>query len=183
MSKQNQSLLLIVSLVVLGIFSRFIPHPPNATAIGAVAIFGGFAFRNKLLAFGILFISLFISDLLINNVVYGSLNSGFVWFTGGFGFIYAGFALSILLGIFLKSGFTISRLGGAFVSSVLVFFLLTNFGAWLSLPLYPKTFSGLLTAYAAGIPFALNQLLFTMIYGVVLFGAFGLFTKKYPAIA
>ena len=45
------------------------------------------------------------------------------------------------------------------VSASIVFFLLTNFGAWLTLPEYTKTFPGLIQAYIAGIPFFRGTLL------------------------
>jgi hypothetical protein len=183
MSKTSQYFAFITSLIVLGIFSRFIPHPPNATAVGAVAIFGGFALRHKLSAFAILFAVLFISDLLINNVVYGTLTEGFMWFTSGFGFIYTGFAISILIGQKLKNNFHVKGLGLSILGSVAAFFMLTNFAAWLSLPIYPKNFPGLIAAYVSGLPFALNQLLFTVIYSTVLFGAYGLYTRRFPSIA
>lgn len=183
MSKRSSYTLFIVSLVALGIFSRFIPHPPNATAIGAVALFGGFAFKNFRTSILVLFLSLFISDLALNNLVYASYNDGFVWLTSGATFIYSGFLISIVLGYFLKKKYTISGIATGSVLSVLAFFLITNAAVWASSVMYPKTFNGLMAAYAAGIPFALNQLLATVLYASVLFGAHALYTRKTPAIA
>ncbi len=183
MSKTKSYTLFIVSLIALGIFSRFIPHPPNATAIGALAIFGGFAFRRFFVAIAILFAALFISDLAINNIVYASYNNGFVWFTAGAVFIYGGFMLSIAIGKALKSNYSIFGIAGASVLSVVAFFLLTNAGVWVSSPMYPNTFSGLISAYIAAVPFALNQLAATLLYSSVLFGAHAVYTRKLPSIA
>lgn len=174
---------LVISLITLGILSRFIPHPPNATAVGAVAIFGGFAIQRFGLSAFILFLSLFLSDLAINNLVYGSFYESFVWFTPGFMFMYAGFFISILAGRFVKSDFSLSRLGGAGIISVIGFFLITNFGAWLGNPMYPQTLSGLIASYIAGLPFALNQFIFTVLYGTILFGAYGYISQKFPRFA
>ncbi len=174
---------LVISLITLGVLSRFIPHPPNATAIGAVAIFGGFAIQRFGMSAIILFASLFISDLALNNLVYGAYYEGFVWFTPGFAFMYVGFFISILAGRFVKSDFSLSRLGGAGIISVVGFFLITNFGAWLGNPMYPQTFNGLIASYIAGLPFALNQFIFTVLYGTILFGAYGYLSQKFPRFA
>lgn len=183
MSTAKSYSLFIVSLIALGIFSRFIPHPPNATAIGALAIFGGFAFKRFWMAAAILFTALFISDLAINNIVYGAYNNGFILFTSGATFIYGGFLLSIVLGKNIKNRYTLSRIGSATILSVLAFFLLTNAGVWAASPMYPASFSGLISAYVAGIPFALNQLIATALYSAVLFGAHALYTRKSPVVA
>lgn len=183
MSKHSSYTLFIVSLIALGVFSRFIPHPPNATAIGAVALFGGFALKNFRTSILILFLSLFISDIAINNLIYASYHEGFVWFTSGATFIYAGFFISIVVGHFLKQRYTISGIAAGSLLSVLAFFIITNAAVWASSVMYPKTISGLMTAYAAGIPFALNQLLATMLYAAILFGAHALYTRKTPTLA
>jgi len=183
MSKTKSYTLFIVSLIALGVFSRFIPHPPNATAIGALAIFGGFAFRRFWLSILVLFAALFISDLAINNIVYGAYHDGFLWFTSGAAFIYGGFMLSIVFGKALKSNYSMIGIASAGLLSVLAFFILTNAGVWISSPMYPNTLSGLISAYIAAIPFALNQLAATLLYSSVLFGAYALYTKKAPSIA
>jgi hypothetical protein len=52
-----------------------------------------------------------------------------------------------------------------------IFFITTNFGAWLSLTFaYPKTLAGLLAAYTAGIPFFQNTVLADLAGTAVLFG-------------
>ena len=43
--------LIILLIILIGVFSRIIPHPPNFTAIGAVSILGGLYFNKKHLAF------------------------------------------------------------------------------------------------------------------------------------
>ncbi len=183
MTQSNKHTTLIISLIALGVFSRFLPHPPNATAIGAVAIFGGFALQRIGLSMIVLFASLFISDLALNNIVYASYYDGFQLLTPGFIYMYLGFAISIFAGRWVKTNYTYARIAGASIVSVTAFFLLSNFGAWLANPMYPQNISGLIASYVAGLPFALNQFTFTALYAVVLFGAYGVFTKKYPTFA
>jgi hypothetical protein len=62
------------------------------------------------------------------------------------------------------------RIAGAALAGSLSFFLISNFGAWLSMSIYPKTPAGLLAAYVAGIPFYQNRFAADMIFTAALFG-------------
>ena len=61
MKKINISYLLIVSLILFASFTRLIPHMPNFTPIGAMALFGGAYLKNKYHALMIPLLSLWIS--------------------------------------------------------------------------------------------------------------------------
>ena len=63
-----------------------------------------------------------------------------------------------------------------------LFFVVTNFGAWLSDPAYPKTAAGLAAAYVAGIPFFQWTVLGTLAYAALLFGGFALLRQRLPAL-
>ena len=54
-----------ISLILLMVFSRLIPHPPNFTPIIAVAIMSSFFFKNLTFFILVMIISMFISDLFI----------------------------------------------------------------------------------------------------------------------
>jgi len=84
-----------ISLILILLFSRFMPHPPNFTPIIAVAIMSGYFFRNILLSIAILLISMFISDF-------------FIGFYKNMFFIY--FSLSLIVFIFFK---TINKINSA----------------------------------------------------------------------
>ena len=168
---QNNRITVLIALVAAGIATRFLPHAPNFTAIGATALFGGVLFNNNLRAFLIPAIALFVSDLLLNNLVYSQYYEGFQWLTPGFAFIYGAFFLTVLMGRYLTNGFKILPLAGAGLASAVVFYLLTNFGAWLGNPMYPQNFVGLIESYVAGLPFLLNQIAGTAVYGAIMFGA------------
>jgi hypothetical protein len=60
--------------------------------------------------------------------------------------------------------------------------MVTNFGAWLSDPTYPKTFAGLVAAYVAGVPFFQWTVLGTLFYAALLFGGFELLRRRVPAL-
>ena len=49
-----------------------------------------------------------------------------------------------------------------------IFFVVTNFGSWLTHEMYEKNFSGLAQSYFMGIPFFHNTLISTLIYLIVL---------------
>ncbi|WP_417602499.1 DUF6580 family putative transport protein [Owenweeksia hongkongensis] len=170
MQQQNR-IIVLITLIVAAIATRFLPHAPNFTAVGATALFGGVLFRNNLRAFMIPAIALFASDLVLNNLVYGQYYEGFQWLTPGFAFIYGAFFITVLMGRYFTSGFKALPLIGAGLASAIVFYLLTNFGAWLGSPMYPQTFGGLIQSYVAGLPFLLNQVAGTAFYGVIMFSA------------
>ncbi len=59
--------------------------------MGAAALFGGVVFKDNLKAFLVPLVALFLSDLVLNNVVYADLMKVFTLFTQGFYWIYAAF--------------------------------------------------------------------------------------------
>lgn len=170
---------IILSLIVIAMLTRFIPHWPNFTAVGAVALFSGALYRNKIMALVVPIAALFLSDLFINNVIYGSYQSGFSWFTSGFYWMYGGFILTVLIGqLAVNNKKPLSILAGGLGSS-LVFYLLTNFGVWMGSAMYSKDLSGLITSYTMGLPFLANQALGTVFYSAVLFGLAYYFVPAY----
>lgn len=166
----NKRITLIASLFVLAISTRFLPHAPNFTALAAIALFGGAMISNRAMAFAIPLLSLYVSDLIINNIVYGSYYSEFVWYTADTIPVYLSFALMVLMGRGIKN-FKISSIAIPAVASTVVFFLITNFALFYPISLYPHNTNGIIMAYEAGLPYALNQLGSTVLYSAILFGS------------
>jgi len=152
--------LLTISAIIfaLAIF-RLLPHLPNVSPVAAMALFAYFA--DKRMAFIVPFVALFLSDLILG------LHSSMI-------FVYAGFALTVAIGFLLKDRVNITNTAFAMVASSVMFFLLTNFGAWMTSALYTKTAAGLMQAYVAGIPFFQNSLLGNLVYAAVIFGGYRL---------
>ena len=149
-SKNN--LLPFLYIVLFLIVGRLIPHPPNFTPILAVAILAPYIFNNRVLAFSMTIIAMFLSDLILG------LHSGILW-------IYlAIFICSFVSEFLMKFGKFSLRLGLMTIISSLLFFLITNFSVWLVYDYYPKTYEGLLLCYTMGLPFVKNTILSTMIY-------------------
>lgn len=159
---------LFIALIVIAALSRLMPHPDNFTAMGAVALFAGSTLR-RYSALLIPVLALFLSDLLINNIIYNT--GGFTLFTSGFAYFAGAYVLIALLGRTLQRQSTGSVLAYSIVSA-LVFFIISNFGVWISGVMYPKTTAGLLMAYEMAIPFLRNDIIGTAIFSVAIFGAF-----------
>jgi hypothetical protein len=172
--------LLLAGLIVLAALSRLLPHPPNVSPVEAVALFGGAYFARRSLAIAVPLVAMFLSDLAL-----GLLNGGIYaeYFLGaGFLTIYLCIALSTVLGFALRGRVNAWRVGGYSVAGSVLFFLVTNFGAWLGSPMYPQTGAGLLLAYEMGIPFFQNTVVGTLLYSALLFGSFELLRQRVPAL-
>tara|TARA_Y100000385_G_C12952923_1_gene576284 strand:+ start:225 stop:788 length:564 start_codon:yes stop_codon:yes gene_type:complete len=180
MSKEK-SLILIIALIILGIGSRFLflidgyPQIPNFTALGAVALFGAF-YLKKIQSIVIPLIILWISDLVLNNIVYSEYYTSFSFF--GDPWVNVGFLATIMIGWYFLKKLSIKSLLGASLIGAFVFFLITNFSSWLTLDLYPKNLEGLLTSYIKGIPFFRNAFLGNVFFSSILFGSYYFIKNK-----
>jgi len=171
----------IVSLMVLlAAFSRLLPHPSNFAPIGAIALFGAAYFSQRIIAFVIPIISMWLSDLVINNVIYAQYFDHFVWFYQGFYWTYGSFILIGLLGLLVLKRIKIQNIFMASIFASIIFFLISNFGVWVSTTMYPHNFSGLIACYTAGLPFFKNTLLGDLAYTGILFGVFEFAQYKIP---
>ncbi len=158
-------------LIILAAVSRLLPHPQNFTPIAAIGLFGAAVFDRRWLMFVVPFVALFLSDLLLNNVVYAQYYEGFAWVSSGW--IYVAFALVILLGrVLLHHKIGIKNVVVASLCASVLFFLVSNFSTWYETALYPKTFDGLMLCYTAGLPFFGNTVLGDLFFSAVLFGGY-----------
>ena len=160
----------IIIIIFIAAFSRLIPHIPNFTPIGAIALFGAAYFKNRFNAFLIPISSLFISDLIINNLFLSNYFEKFTLVYSGFLWQYSSFILIILIGIFSLRKFNFKKLLISTIASSLVFFIITNFGVWVSGSMYSKDLFGLMSCYTLAIPFYKGTLLGFLFYSFVLFG-------------
>jgi len=157
-------ILVILGMITIGVLSRLLPHPPNFTSMNAIALFGAFYLESRWLSFATVVLSLLCSDLIIG-------------FYPTMSFVYLSFGLIVLVGSKLKNPSFKQMTLTSFATSCL-FFIVTNFGDWLALSLYPKTLLGLGICYVAAIPFFATQLLGDLTYGLLFFGLFKL-SKNY----
>jgi hypothetical protein len=154
-------------MIASAALARLIPHPPNFTPIGAMALFGGACFADRRTALLVPLATLLLSDLFLGlhvliPVVYGS------------------FAVNVLLGRWLRSRRTVLSTAAVTLIGSIQFFVVTNFACWVLW--YPHTAEELVTCYVAAIPFFQNTLLGDAVFATGLFGALALAERGFPAL-
>ncbi len=156
---------LALSLVILGALSRFLPHPPNMTVVGAASLFSGARLRGWQ-AWLVPVACMLATDPIL-GFVYGF--RPFSWVTP---FVYAAFLVNVWLGRRLTETTHPVRIGGLAFLGSLQFFLVSNFGVWAmgGGHAYAHTLAGLLTCYVAALPFFGRMLVADLGYTTVLFG-------------
>ena len=91
---------------------------------------------------------------------------GVVLYTWG-AFIIIGF-----IGMRLKENKTPGRIFTSTVFSAALFFVISNFGVWLTW--YPRTWQGFSTCFINAIPFFRNTLVGNLVFAAILFGTYEL---------
>lgn len=155
--------MLALSLIIIGILFRFVPHVANFTPVAAIALFAG-VYLNKKQALIVPLILMVASDLFLgmHNVVI---------------FTWGSFALVALLGWWAKNHKTFLGIVSTSVASSILFYVITNFGVW-AMGWYPQTAKGLLDCYILGLPFLRVFSVATLVYTVVFFGAYELIAAR-----
>jgi len=141
--------------VAIGIFlslaaSRFIPHPPNFTSLLALSFYVPILFGLRFLP--VLLISFIITDLFIGY------HFGTHWTWGSV------LVIGLMSKYFSKN--IVVRLIGSLVGA-LIFFLVTNFGVWLS-GMYGLSINGLIECYLLAIPFFTYSLISTVLFSLII---------------
>lgn len=159
--------LLLTGMIITAAFVRLIPHPPNFAPIAAMALFGGAYFTKKWAAFLVPLAAMFITDL-------------FLGFHATMWAVYLSFILIVALGMVLIKQKKIGNIFLASVSASVLFFVITNFGVWITTPYFEKTGAGLAAAYTSAIPFFHHTLLGDLFFVAILFGVYQLIKVKFP---
>lgn len=159
-----------------------IPHMPNYSPMTAIALFGIAHLDKKWLAVLITFVATFVSDIVLNNTMYANMFTGFTVFYDGFIYQYIALALILVIGYYGLTKLSVKNVVIASLASTILFFLVSNFGAFVSLTIYPKTFAGLTSAFVAGLPFLKGTLLSDLTYSAVLFGGYYLLQSRYARL-
>lgn len=174
----------ITLLIVLAIASRLVPHPANFAPMLSVGLFGGALFMNKKWAYIIPLAAIWLSDLVIMNVVYGQYYEHFVWFYEGWYWQYGLYLLMPLLsGWVFKKDITLGKITGISAASAVLFFIVSNFGTWVGGLLYPMTMDGLMTCYVMALPYFKGTLMSNLFYSGVLFGTYYLAEQRFRELS
>jgi len=173
--KQRNTIFFSLILVVAFI-SRLIPHPPNFTAVGALLLVGtavaGRKYLVPLMAIGVYFLS----DLILNNVIYSQFFDSFTVVSPIFIFIALSYLAIFVIARFILSSLKPGRLLIAAVFSSIAFFLVSNLGVWWIGAGYPHTPEGLMAAYTAALPYLSYDFLANILFGLA-------FTSLYSRVA
>ena len=65
----------LLGLIIVALVSRIAPHYPNFTAMGALAFFGASRIKSIWGSLSLVFATMMMSDLIINNFVFIATNS------------------------------------------------------------------------------------------------------------
>tara|TARA_B100001175_G_scaffold317264_1_gene333528 strand:- start:191 stop:673 length:483 start_codon:yes stop_codon:yes gene_type:complete len=130
--------------------SRFIPHPPNFTSLLALSFYIP-------AVFGIRYIPVVVFALLFTDLIIG-FHSTMVFTSGSI----------VLIGLISKyfNKSIIFRISGA-LTGALLFFIITNFGVWIS-GSYGYNLNGLITCYFLALPFFGYSILSTLVFSVII---------------
>ncbi len=142
----------LIGFVLLAVWFRLIPHPPNVAPITALALFSGASFRNKWFSIMFPLIAMVLSDIVLG---FSTIS---LW-------VYSAFILITMFAWLVKE----LRWTSVLISS-LIFFIVSNFGVWVLS--YPHTIEGLITCYTMAIPFFGYSILGDMAWSLILFGLY-----------
>jgi hypothetical protein len=153
--------------VLFAVAVRFMPHPLAFTPVAAALLY--FGARGSRRQLWVPFALLAASDVILTKFVYSYQFSWDHFVTWAWYAAILWFA-SQWLGGQLRENTSWLRVGGAALASSISFFVVSNFAVWVCWNMYPKTLSGLMTCYAAGLPFFRRGLAGDMLFTAVMFG-------------
>lgn len=167
-------LLIYITLAALIFITRLVHHLPNFTSVAGSVLLAGVLFGD--LGGIILILGMyFASDLVINNFVYPQEST----FYGSWSllWIYIPIVINYFMSKMLYPKHQINSLGILKLSliSAIIFFIISNFGVWMTDAIYPKNFMGLGLCYWNAIPFFNYDLMGTLFFSTCLFGIVSLF--------
>jgi hypothetical protein len=144
--------------VILAVVARFLPHPWHFTPVAASLLFFGAYSTRRNLWFP--FALLAGSDVILTRFVYSYP------FTWDHYVTWAWYAAMLVLGTRLRNHLQPVWIGASALASSVSFFLISNFASWACFTdMYPRSWSGLMMSYVAGLPFfqrsAIGDLIFT----------------------
>ena len=159
----------------------------NYSPIGALGLFGGAYLSSRWKAFALPLLTLLVSDLVINKVVfqgkYGAMYDGWYW-------IYGIFALIVLFGKVILQKINVQNVVLAVIIASVSHWILADTTVWIGggtdlrtmLPL-SKDWAGLQQCLIQGFPYIKNFLVGTLAYSGLMFGAFELLQVRFPKLA
>ncbi|MEO6548452.1 MAG: DUF6580 family putative transport protein [Ferruginibacter sp.] len=171
-----------VFLVLIASLYRIMPGRPFGFAPQiAMAIFSGSIIKDKKFSFLLPIFSMLVSDI-IYEVLFAYNLSPIQGFYSGQLLNYTLFAAVTVIGFAIRKENLVHIAAGSVVGATF-YFIASNFVVWIggglgmnNLP-YAKTWEGLMTCFAAGIPFYQVSLYATLFFNTILFGGYFLYNR------
>ena len=148
--------------VLFAVAVRFMPHPLAFTPVAAALLYFGARGPKRQLWAPLALLA--VSDVILTKILYSYPLTWDHFVT------WAWYAAILLLGTQLRENTNWLRVGGAALASSVSFFVVSNFAVWACWGMYPKTLAGLMTCYAAGLPFFRRGVAGDMLFTAVMFG-------------
>jgi len=156
---KKQLIILALIFTALTIVSRLIDHPWNFTPLAALALFSGFILPKKYLFLPLL--AQFVSDMFIGTYTWQIMLV-----------VYASYAVMALSAFALRERYNFGTVVVSSFGASILFFLASNAAVWLWSGMYSVNLAGLMSSYAAGIPFFRNTMLGDLLFTGVFFGVY-----------
>ena len=166
MSNTTQSRRYAIALTALSALGRLVPHAPNFTPLGASCLFAGSRISGWL-AYLVPLAVMVATDPLVGG------------YRSNSPILYLSFMISVWIGRRMLQKPTAARVGAAAFACSAQFFLISNFAVWMSGAMrgsafYSPDVAGLITCYAAALPFWGRTLAGDLLFSAALFGAWSL---------
>jgi hypothetical protein len=169
----NKRSIVLVVIVLAAAMTRLVPHPPNVTPIGAMALFGGACFLHRRMAYLLPLAAMLLSDLVLGYTRYGMWKLMAIQPV-----VYLCIMATTAIGHRIADRRSVWQVGGATLAGSVLFFVVTNFAVWIGGHGYRLTASGLATCYWKGIPFFRNSLAGDIAFTTILFGGLAILENR-----
>jgi hypothetical protein len=142
---------------------NILPHAWHFTPVAASLLF--FGARGSRRQMWVPLLLLAASDVILTKFIYAYVFSWDHLVT------WAWYVAILWLGTNLREKAGPARVIGAALTSSVSFFLISNFAVWAAWPaMYPRSFSGLMMSYTAGLPFFRGTVESDLFFSIAMFG-------------
>lgn len=136
---ETNRLYIAALLVAIGVAARLVPHEPNFAPVAALVLVTGVLLGRRY-ALGVALSIMMMSDMILG--LYSSV--AFTW---------AAIASIALLGGYIKKHGLLGRVVVGGIGASVLFFIVSNFGVWISSGMYAHSIAGLVDCYVMALPF------------------------------
>ena len=182
----NKNIYFVLSaFVIITILSRLTPLVYNFSPIIGLSLFGAAYIESRKLSYAVPLVLIYFTDFIINNTVFRQFfpnQDGLVWFSSYMIWGFLSYILIVTIGHWLLRKVNIKTLTISVLSSSVVFFLISNFGVWISSngTTYSKDLTGLILCYEMAIPFFRSSLMGDMMSTAIIFGGYFILQRYAP---